>query len=290
MTFPTLALLSDFGDRDGFVGAMKGTIYSQIQSARNLTSQNPSPPLIDISHHISRHNIWEGAWVLHSTFRSFPHYTIFICVVDPKVGESTQMPILLHWPEEHKFFLAPDNGLLTPIIREAGASLQVYRIENNQLFMKDIDGKISHTFHGRDVYAPVAAHLANALMHYMAEEFLLKLGKRLEASDLIHLDWPSARRDGKFIEGSILHVDGFGNLITNIPNGWLSPNQKVEVLLGEHSWQTRRLSSYAEGEGQEMPFVVPASCGTLELTGYMESAQDRLGADALEKLSLRVEG
>ncbi len=286
MSFPTLALITDYGHQDGFSGILKGVIYKLMQSADYLTAQNPSPPVIDITHNITPHQIHEAAWILQSAYPVFPQYTIFVCIVDPKVGESQQRPLLLYWPSKKLYFIAPDNGLLTPIIKTAGSELQGYSIENEKLFLRDSQGKVSQTFHGRDIYAPVAAHLANALLHYMSEEFLQKIGPRVATFEA--LPWPAPERNKQLLEGVIMHCDCFGNLITNIPNQWLEPGKRVEIQLISRTWQTQHFTSYAAGAGETQIFVVPSSGGTLELTLFQKSAQEFLGAQVMDKVALRL--
>lgn len=298
-SLPIVALMTDFGSRDGFAGIVKGVIYRTIQSLREPRPPQPhpaQPPVIDISHDIEPQNIHQAAWVLNNCYRDFPEHTVFVCVIDPKVGESAQRGLLLYWPERHQYFIAPDNGLLTPVIQAAGDNRQAWYLENTSYFREseNFSGRklfadqgppeISHTFHGRDIYAPVAGHLANALIRFMAEEFLLTVGSR--ADNPTQIPWPEASRTEREIEGHVMHVDTFGNLITNIPNGWVSPDQMVTIEIARQKWQARRMSSYAQGEGSDHVFIVPSSSGCLELTLYRQSAARKLDARTGDGISL----
>lgn len=286
MSFPTLALISDFGEQDGFVGVIKGVIYRHIQSADNLTANNPSPPLIDVSHRIAPQNVWEAAWVLNSTYRDFPKFTIFVCVVDPKRGTSKHRPLLLYWPDRKQYFLAPDNGLLTPIIKAAQGNAQVYVIENDSFFQTEPDGELSHLFHGRDIYAPVAGHLANALIRFSPQDLLCNIGSKTDTYEL--LDWHEPERDAHYINGRVFHVDVFGNLVTNIPNNWVPADAQIEVQLMSERWETRRLGSYVTGHGEHQPFLVPSTSGTLSLNLFRESARDYFKAKVGDCITVYV--
>ncbi len=281
MPRPLIALLTDFGQKDGFVGVMKGVIHQLVQT--------PMVNLVDISHDITPQNLQQACWVLENSYMHFPEHTIFLCVVDPKVGDAEQHHLLAHWEERNLFFIAPDNGLISPLAQAATFPFRVYRIENKELFYKG--SPVSQTFHGRDIYAPVAAHLANALVNDCVDSFLGALGH--QTGDFVRFSPSEATRrhleTGALIEGVIDHVDTFGNLITNIPNDWLSTGPVVDIQVIHHQWQSQKLASYVQGKGKDQVFLVPGSGGYLELCLYGQSAQKLIEANVQDIVSLHLE-
>jgi S-adenosylmethionine hydrolase len=265
MDFPTIALLTDFGERDGFVGVMKGVMLSRLQAP---------VPLVDISHQIEPQDIRQGMWVLESVYRYFPANTVFVCIVDPGVGSPDQASLLAYWPECRQIFIAPDNGLLTPIVEAAGAALRVYDIRRSELYQRDalsLHGR-SQTFHGRDVYAPVAALVVNAILDDGLEAFLAQLGGPVES--LCQLVREPAQQTGTdtdvCIQGEVVATDRFGNVITNIPHGWLAPDGVFSVTLENGlPFLCPFVASYAAGlsgmEGGNPVILVPSSGGVVEL-------------------------
>jgi len=185
-----ITLTTDFGWSDYFVGAMKGIIY-QIA---------PVTTVVDITHDIQPHDILAGALVLREIWRTFPPKTIHVAVVDPGVG--SHRPILLA-RYANQFFLVPDNGIIT-FIHQSYKPDQVNLVANDSLFCQPV----SPTFHGRDIFAPVAAHLAKGLNPD-------QIGPRTEIICLLDIPIPKTTPEGN-IAGSIIHVDRYGNLITNI--------------------------------------------------------------------------
>lgn len=279
MDFPTIALLTDFGERDGFVGIMKGVMHSKLQTP---------VPIVDISHQIEPQNIRQGMWVLENAYRYFPPKTIFVAIVDPGVGNPEQASLFCYWPEHQQAFIAPDNGLLTPIAEAAGNSLQIYDIRESPLYQQDqlsLHGR-SHTFHGRDVYAPIAALVANALLHNAMDDFLRQFGSPLQAIQTIYRE-PASKtgtNSNVSMRGEIVAIDTFGNLITNIPHAWLPEKCLLSVSLQE---QTPFLSSYVPSYSVDVsdiisnsPIVlVPSSGGTVELSIFRGDARQFLHAN-----------
>lgn len=203
-----ITLCTDFGTRDGYVAAMKGVILTIA----------PETDLIDISHGIAPQNVHEGAWVLATAYRFFPHGTVHLAVVDPGVG-TDRRPIVVR--TAHHIFVAPDNGLLSHALRREEV-LEAVMPDRPEYWR---DGKISHTFHGRDLFAPVAAHLARGIP-------LTDIGS--PAGDLVTLDRdePYVAPDGGIV-GHIIHIDHFGNAISNIP-AELLPDHRVYVHVAGH--------------------------------------------------------
>jgi S-adenosylmethionine hydrolase len=189
---PMLALLTDFGHGDGYVGIMKGVMLGIA----------PDAQLVDITHDVAPQNVASAAWILASSYHYFPRGTVFTCVVDPGVG-STRQPIALH--AGHWFFVGPDNGLFSyalaeqPVHEAVLLSQAAYHLP-----------QVSATFHGRDIFAPVSAHIAQGVA-------LKELGPALDPASLQRLAISPAQREGDRIVAQVLHIDHFGNLITTIP-------------------------------------------------------------------------
>ncbi len=216
-----ITLTTDFGQTDGYVAAMKGVILGINQEAR----------LVDICHNIEPQNISQAAFVLSTAYPYFPRKTVHLVVVDPGVG-SARRAIVLRTPEAD--FIAPDNGVLSYVINrhmatpleevspegltEVRLSKQVEAVEltNDRFFRKPV----SATFHGRDIFAPVAALLS---VGFPAIQF----GPPLDALNMIPISRPGKRPDGSLV-GHVLHIDGFGNLITDIKDDDL-PSAEVVV-------------------------------------------------------------
>ena len=198
---PVITLLTDFGERDDYVGAMKGVILSIA----------PDAQLIDISHQVEPQNILQAASILNNVYRYYPTGAIHVVVVDPGVG-SARRPVALQ--TEIGTFVAPDNGVLTHVYANAKTPV-VVALENTKYWLPNP----SMTFHGRDIFSPVAAHLAAGVE-------LTALGPKLD--QLVTLTLPSLTVTANMIRGEVIRVDHFGNVITNImPLRWLDP-QNVE--------------------------------------------------------------
>lgn len=186
----TIALLSDFGTRDHYVACMKGVIL-QI---------NPKVTLVDVSHDIGSQDLFHGAFVLRQALPYFPNDTIFVAVVDPGVGTNRR---ILAARYSGRVIIAPDNGLLTLVHRDA--ELQELRVVENRRFFA---AQISSTFHGRDILAPVAAHLSRGVP-------LEQLGPLAQRIEILNTAKAIHHPDGS-IQGQITLIDRFGNLISNI--------------------------------------------------------------------------
>jgi S-adenosylmethionine hydrolase len=187
-----LALLTDFGTTDGYVAVMKGVILGRA----------PGVSLIDITHDIRPQDISSAAWVLATSYRYFPARTIFVCVVDPGVG-SQRLPVAFHAGEW--FFVGPNNGLFSYILQEQTV-YEAVALTNPAHHLTEV----SATFQGRDIFSPVAASIVNAVP-------LTDLGVALRSSDLQRLDIVPPLVQNEQVSAQIVHVDHFGNLVTNIP-------------------------------------------------------------------------
>ena len=186
-----IAILSDFGYRDHYVGAMKGVIASIA----------PGAPLIDITHGVPAQSIAAGAIALEQIWRLFPPRTVFLVVVDPGVG-TARLPIAVRTRAGARF-VGPDNGVLSLALEQAGPTRAVeLRLPRYRL------AHVSATFHGRDIFAPAAAHLWRGVR-------LEALGPLLR-DGLTHLELPEPREGIEELRGEVLYADGFGNLVSNI--------------------------------------------------------------------------
>ena len=233
-----ITLTTDFGLKDPFVGAMKGVILGIA----------PNVQIVDITHDIPSYDIIEASFVLQEAYRYFPEGTIHVVVVDPGVG-SARRPLALTVPEEglHPIFIAPDNGVLSLVSDSAIAR----HINNVSLFRNPV----SQTFHGRDIFAPAAAHLA-------AGTSFESVGPTV--TDLATLT--------SFRNPTVLRIDKFGNLQTNLRRNQLGPGFVIRVGTTE---VRRIVSSYSEASNGEL-FAIEGSAGLIELCLNQDSAANRL--------------
>lgn len=202
-----ITLLTDFGHEGGYVSALKGVILSI----------NPEVHIVDISHEVGPQNVFEGAFTLFVNYRFFPKDTIHVAVVDPGVGSARK---LLCARTSSGVFIAPDNGLLTPIL-DREKDFEIREINNQKLFLP----AVSHTFHGRDKMAPAAAHLSRGLA-------FSKVGPKVSRWKRISFDMPHLNKH--HVEGKVISIDRFGNLITNITSEHLfqlGPRESLRVRI-----------------------------------------------------------
>lgn len=262
MKLPVITLLTDFGAADHYVAAMKGVMLGIC----------PEAQLVDISHEIAPYAITEAAYTLSQAWACFPAGTVHLVVVDPGVG-SARRPIVAE-AAGHRF-VAPDNGVLT-MLYETIAEHEVREITAERFFRRPV----SHTFHGRDIFSPVAAHLANGLA-------TAELGEPI--TDYVRLPFakPASIAD-KIWNGTILKVDRFGNLITNFDSqsfGHIAEHA-FEMRIG-WSVVSRVASNYAAMPPGEL-FVIAGSAGLLEVSVNQASAAQMLHARAGDSIELRV--
>jgi S-adenosyl-L-methionine hydrolase (adenosine-forming) len=257
-----VTLTTDFGQDDPFAGAMKGVILSV----------NPNARIVDITHGVPAHDVLAGALALHASCSYFPKGTIHLAVVDPGVG--SQRRPLLAISDDHAF-VGPDNGLLARTM-ELQQNLRVFHLTEESYFHKPV----SQTFHGRDIFAPAAAWLS---LGTPPESF----GSVID--DWIRLDWPAPRQVGRSLFGTVLRVDQFGNLITNVAaEDLVSPTmtpQAIKIIVRGRTIQTF-CRSYAEAASAE-PFGIIGSAGLLEISVKQASASALLGVGALEVFEIR---
>lgn len=249
----TVALLTDFGNRDGFVGAVKAVILSI----------NPDVNIVDISHEITPFDILEASLVLKAVYSYFPKGTIFVSVVDPGVGTDRDKIVV---ETEDYVFVAPDNGLLTLPLQNQRIK-RIVSIQNREYFLKTQ----TNTFHGRDVFAPVAGQIA--------------AGKDLEVfgpviSDYIKLPDITPVEEHNRTYGRVIKFDRFGNAITNIDK---LPNRFKVVFRGYEISEV--CSNFMEGK-KNRPNLIFGSFGYYELFIPQASLKDFLGIEVGEPVEV----
>jgi S-adenosylmethionine hydrolase len=234
-----ITILSDFGLSDGYVASMKGVILSIFPEVR----------IVDISHSIERHDIVAGAFILASVVHYFPKDTVHLAVIDPGVGTQRRGIVIT---SKNCMFVGPDNGVLVPSANRKGI-INVRSISNKEMVLEHP----SDTFHGRDIFAPVAAYLAS--------------GKEVgavgpEIDEYIRLQLPESTVRDRVIEGQIIHIDRFGNLITNILKETLQEinvGESIVVEIRDRKSPIKIRSSYGYGEPGEL-------LATVGGTGFLE--------------------
>jgi len=255
-----LTLLTDFGTDDEYVGLMKGVILSI----------NPSATIVDITHGINRQDIAQAAYTISAAYPYFPSGTVHLVVVDPGVGSRRR---LLALKLRKHFFIAPDNGVLSLLFSDKNV-LSLSEISNPKYFR----ASVSPTFHGRDIIAPVGAHITNGLD-------VSELGPEIDVSDALCLEKLEARCTEKGeLQGEVVAVDHFGNLITNIKSEQLSEclpavsRTKVRIRLG-----SRIIGGLADTYASmpaQTPSALIGSRGYLEIAVNKDSAARCLNAKA----------
>lgn len=256
-----ITLTSDFGTRDSFVGIMKGVI----------AGINPTVGVVDLTHGIPAQDVLAGALTLRHSIQYFPRGTIHVAVVDPGVG-SARRPLLIECAGS--YFIGPDNGLLSLAIGDKKPH-HVVHLSNPAYHLQPT----SATFHGRDIFAPAAAHLSRGVP-------ITSLGEKLETYDQLALSKPI--RDTDEISGEIIYIDNFGNLFTNIEEHDLREldAQRFEVVLSGI-----RIPGHAHyyGATSAGDFVaVVNSWGLLEVAVYCGNARQHTGAKVGDKVKIIV--
>jgi len=230
-----ITFLSDFGLKDSYVSQMKG-VACQISDAR----------LVDITHEINPQNIYEGAFVLRSAVPFFPIGSVHVAVVDPGVGTNRKNIIIA---TRKNVLIGPDNGLLLPAAHLFG-NFVVYEITNKKYMISSV----SNTFHGRDIYASVAAHITNGVPFDEIGDII---------NDFINLDFGSAKFEENIIFGKIVYIDRFGNIITNISSDMalknFNYNNSIKVNIGKKSVDIPFVKSYGFVKSQEMLITIGSS-------------------------------
>ena len=272
---PPITLLTDFGTDDAYAAVMKGVILGR----------NPRATIVDITHSIEPHNVTHGAFVLATSYAYFPKNTIHVVVIDPEVG-SQRRGIILKVPDA--LFVAPDNGVLSYVIDQLALNEDSVPVDDTDSTMVRLKrgieavsitdprfwrNPVSPTFHGRDIFAPVAAGLSLGLSPY-------EFGEKTNALTVQPILKPQADASGEVV-GQVMHVDHFGNLVTDIRGSNLPPGP-VDVCIG--STRIDGISRYyQETEGLT---ALLGSSGYLEISLRNSSAAEYL--DALVGDEVRV--
>ncbi len=270
-----ITLTTDFGLSDAYVAAMKGAILGI----------NPEATLVDICHTIKPQNISQGAFVLNTAYQFFPQKTIHLVVVDPGVG-TERRAVILRTPSAD--FVAPDNGVLSYVIQELSTKPVA---DNDNLQQRELEPKleavaitksqfwrtpVSPTFHGRDIFAPVAAMLSLGFPP-------INFGEAITSLTMLPLPQPHRRPDGSLV-GHVLHIDNFGNLITNIKSGDLSPTKEPITIEVGNQIISGLSRTYAEGRGL---LALIGSSGYLEVSVRGGSASAFLDAEVGSEVRLK---
>ena len=258
---PLIILTTDFGTSDPYVGLVKGVVLGI----------NPNITLVDVTHEIAPQNVLQGAFLLGNSYGFFPAHSIHLAVVDPGVG-TARRPVLLDTPQGR--FIGPDNGILSYVLLANGQpaptkvgqvalppQCRAYHLTNPRFWLRPL----SSTFHGRDIFGPVAAHLSLGVSPR-------ELGE--EISSLICLPVATPEWDDSRVLGRVVHIDRFGNLVTDLRASLFQDNERVMVQVGGREIQGLS-ASYAEG--REILALI-GSCNTLEVAVKNGSAVARLGS------------
>ncbi len=269
MKRPFIALITDFGEDDFFVASLKGVILRI----------NPGARIIDVTHEISSFDIKQGSFILFSCYKYFPARTIFLVVVDPGVGSSRSIILV---KTKKYFFIAPDNGVLSLVLKSEEVQ-QVIKVTNKKFFRE----KQSKTFEARDKMAPVAAWLSKGTQPSL-------FGPEVEDYEVLGKLEPK-RKEGEII-GSIIYVDKFGNLITNIPKSMLNKLMKEEgkkrkgelALLTKNKKISTFRENYSQGKRGELFYLI-GSLDFVEIAAREASASSKLKAKVGDKVRIVIE-
>ncbi len=256
-----ITLLSDFGDV--YPASMKGVILGI----------NPDANIVDISHSVPRHDVHAGAFMLMNCARYFPSGTVHIAVVDPGVG-TRRRPIAIRAEAPGsglQYFIGPDNGILIPAARSIG-DFEVYEITNKKLIRESISG----TFHGRDIFAPVGAHISNGMDIGDVGELVF---------DFVNLDFVVGIKKKRSLEGRIIFIDSFGNIVTNIPSGMVEFRQgDVLEIEKKHVLFQSAYGFCKKGE----PLALIGSHGYLEIAVNQGSAAEFFDKKQGDKIIIKT--
>ena len=261
---PIITLLSDFGLRDSYVAEMKAVILSIC----------PEACIIDISHEVRKFNIRMGAFLLARAARYFPERTIHVAVVDPGVG-TERRPIIVE--SEKSLYVGPDNGVLMLSAQREGIK-HIYVIKNPKYMLKEI----SRTFHGRDIFSPAAAYLAKGVP---PSEFGPEIFNPVTPSFIK----PKISED--LIEGEVIHIDDFGNIITNISFDDLKSlgireGDQLTIKFRENVFNIKLCTAYGEVQ-LHTPLAIIGSSSFLEISVNQADASKYFGVDVGEKIFLQ---
>jgi len=254
-----ITLTTDFGWSDPFVGIMKGVILGIA----------PGAQIVDITHDVAAYDITEAAFVVLSSYRYFPAGTVHVVVVDPGVG-TARRPIAAQ--AGGHYFVAPDNGVLSFVLHSEAEPPAVHHIANRELFRTPV----GHTFHGRDIFAPIGAHLATGI-------HLDSVGEPI--TDFMSRPLPKAepRGEGR-LTARVIRIDRFGNIITDLQANDLGDNFNIRIGGVD---VTRLCRTFAEGTPGEF-VAVEGSTGYIEIAQNQGAAADRLRVSRGEEIEVET--
>jgi S-adenosyl-L-methionine hydrolase (adenosine-forming) len=259
---PIITLSTDFGLEDPYVGVMKGVILGI----------NPQACLVDLTHALSHHQILEAAFILNSAFAYFPQGTIHLVVVDPGVGADRRLMAIRN---KDGFWVGPDNGLFSLVLKNHPEA-KLFHLINQAYFLETV----SHTFHGRDILAPVAAHLSRGVAPS-------EIGEPLTSPVILDIPAPESKDDR--LLGQVLWADHFGNLITNISQQLVlsfHPGPGLRIFIGTHIISGIH-RSYAQSPPDRLLALINSG-GYLEIASNLGRAADLLGFKAGEVMKVEV--
>lgn len=258
-----IALFTDFGTRDAYVAQLKGAILSI----------HPTAQLVDLTHEVGVFDIRAAAYLLDAAARYFPAGAIFVAVVDPGVG-TTRLPLLMV-TQAGKFYLGPDNGLFTRVMAREQVK-EAYVLTQSAYFLC----QVSATFHGRDIFGPVAAHLARGIEP-------AQFGPRFES--VVQLPYTQPQRQGETVTGEVIHLDHFGNIITNIPSEMLTDfvrGQGVLCTIAAHTQGMPWVETYGAGPQNQLVCLINSN-GEFEIALPRGAASTHLGVKVGARVVLR---
>ena len=257
---PPIFLLTDFGTSDPYVAQMKAAILTRV----------PGATIVDYSHHVRPFDIMQAGFFLRSGYPYFPRGSVIVCVVDPGVGTDRRI-VLVEYAE--RIVIAPDNGLTGLLLPEGGHGVRTFAAHVDQ-------AATSRTFHGRDIFAPLAARLTRG-------EALENLGKAISPMSLVRCRWADSGRQDNRIWTHVLHVDEFGNCLLGLfIDQWESVlEDRRELIL--HPWKRTVVAAttYGDLEGDQIG-ILAGSQGVYELCRREASAARELGIQAGDRVEL----
>jgi S-adenosyl-L-methionine hydrolase (adenosine-forming) len=268
---PVIGLFTDYGWDDPYVAQMKGTILTI----------NPGARILDLTHSTTPFNVMEGAYLLDQCAVDFPPATIFVAVVDPSVG-TDRAPILVETAKA-KFYVGPDNGIFSEVIDREGFT-GAWKLDKYEFFRANSAEAISHTFHGRDIFGPIAAHLAAGVDPD-------KMGTAVAQKDLTLLPSLQPTFLGGAISVKVLHIDRYGNVVTNLSSdneiaSRLKEGNLVKIMVGKDSYSAPLVKTYAEVNKGRLLLLYGGS-GLLEIGMNQDSAAKDLNVQPGSVIFLR---
>lgn len=287
-----VAIISDYGTKDFYAGALEGAIYSE----------NPSVKISTITHEVEPFNVAEGSYLLSQAAKMYPTGTVFIAAVDPGSGETRS--IVLE-SGDGKLFVAPDNGILTGVMDELGTA-HIYKIANQSFMMMDESGE-NHTSQSWYIYAPAAARLAEGasprdvgpeifdpvrLSEVEAEAIESSISEsNTNESNINESSISDSSYSRQKISGSVVHIDRFGNMITNIPGSMMKSagyniGDNISVAIGDKKVDVTFVSTYGDVPEGDWLVLIDDSLGAVEIARNMENAAETIGGLAGDEVQL----